>query len=324
MRTRATVDPHWWVTASYNGQPVQEILRTRDIGGLFGFLGSRGWSRSAIAAATGLSETRVREVRQGKQQITSYEVLERIAKGFEIDRGLMGLAYTCSEPSTPQSAAQRGHAGLRHVTHPVDGKVMVLVDEGVFQCGQDNLLVWLPAFYIDLTPTTNEQYAAFVKQTGHPTPRHWHDGEVPAGLSDHPVVNVMFHDASAYAAWAGKALPSECEWEKAARGTKGNRYPWGDQETPAKCNVRETGLGHTTPVGLYRSGVSPYGVYDLSGNVWEWCRTETATGRFALRGSAFTSPFTAAGTAETNDAAAEMLDDDTGFRCVCYPDALTK
>jgi hypothetical protein len=79
--TRATVDPQWWVTASYDGRPLPEILRARDIGRLFGFLSSRGWSRSAIAGATGLSETRVREVRQGKQQITSYEVLERIAKG---------------------------------------------------------------------------------------------------------------------------------------------------------------------------------------------------------------------------------------------------
>ena len=322
MGTRATVDPQWWVTASYNGRPVPEILRARDIGGLFGFLSSRGWSRSAIAGATGLSETRVREVRQGKQQITSYDVLERIAKGFDTDRGLMGLAYTHAEPSAPHTSPGHGHAGLRHVTHPVDEKTMVLAEEGVFPCGPSNRLVWLPAFYIDLTPTTNEQYAAFIEQTGYPPPRHWSGVQAPDGLGDHPVVNVTHHDASTYAAWTGKALPSEEEWEKAARGTAGNLYPWGDQETPAKCNVRETGLGQTTPVGLYRSGVSPYGVYDLSGNVWEWCRTETTTGRFALRGSAFTSPFAAAGAAETNDAAAEMLDDDTGFRCVCFPDAL--
>jgi formylglycine-generating enzyme required for sulfatase activity len=196
----------------------------------------------------------------------------------------------------------------------------------VFQCGPEERLVWLPAFYIDLTidltPTTNEQYAVFVDETSHRAPRHWTDGKVPAHLADHPVVNVTFHDASAYAAWTGKALPSEEEWEKAARGPKGNRYPWGDQATPAKCNVRETEVGHTTPVGLYRSGVSPYGVYDLSGNVWEWCWTETAAGRFVLRGSAFTSPFAAAEATATNDAAAEMLDDDTGFRCVCFADAI--
>lgn len=318
---RVTVDPEWWVAASYNGRSVREILRTRDIGGLFGFLSSRGWSRSAIAAATGLSETRVREVRQGKQQITSYEVLERIADGLKIERGYMGLAYTDQIPANPREVTARGTVGHHQISHAVDQKTMVLVDEGVFQFGEDNRLLWLPAFYIDLTPITNSEYTAFVEATGHRSPPHWSDGRISDDLQDHPVVNVTFRDATAYAKWAGKNLPTVAEWEKAARGTKGNAYPWGDQETPAKCNVRETGMGHTTPVGLYRSGVSPYGLYDMSGNVWEWCRTETTPGRYVLKGSAFTSPFEMADAAATNDASAEMFDDDTGFRCVWVPDA---
>jgi DNA-binding Xre family transcriptional regulator len=127
VATRATVDPQWWVSAAYDGRPMPEILRTRDIGTLFRFLSSRGWSRSAIAAATGLSETRVREVRQGKQQITSYEVLERIADGFNIERGLMGLAYSGQiRAVVPRHPMQGDRSGLRHVTHPVDGKTMVL------------------------------------------------------------------------------------------------------------------------------------------------------------------------------------------------------
>ena len=93
MRT-TQIDPTWWTSSTYEGRPMREILRRRDIPAVFRFLASRGWSRAAIAAATGLSESRVRGIRQGRQQITSYDVLERIADGLGIQRGLIGLAYT--------------------------------------------------------------------------------------------------------------------------------------------------------------------------------------------------------------------------------------
>ncbi|HET6953646.1 MAG TPA: SUMF1/EgtB/PvdO family nonheme iron enzyme [Acidimicrobiales bacterium] len=200
--------------------------------------------------------------------------------------------------------------------HPVDGKLMTLVEAGVFLSGRDNEPVWLDAFYIDVHPTTNADYARFVAATGHPTPHHWIAGRYPDQHHDHPVVFVTWHDASSYATWAGKLLPESQQWEKAARGATGDVYPWGDQPTPAKCNVREGAIGATTPVDRYHSGISPYGVYDLCGNVWEWCRTETIPGRRGLKGSAFTSPFARATPSDLNDASAEMYDDDTGFRCV--------
>lgn len=101
-------------------------------------------------------------------------------------------------------------------------------------------------------------------------------------------------------------------------------YPWGNQPTPAKCNVRSSGPGTTTPGNRYGSGVSPYGVYDLCGNVWEWCETEAAPGRHELKGSAFTSPFDRAPPSAFNDAAADMCDDDTGFRCIVSVNVLNE
>ncbi|NUS44481.1 MAG: SUMF1/EgtB/PvdO family nonheme iron enzyme [Mycobacteriaceae bacterium] len=211
---------------------------------------------------------------------------------------------------------------IPQVRHPVDGKPMTLVDGGVFLSGVAGEAVWLPAFYLDVHPTSNADYARFVAATGHPAPPHWPDGRPLAGTGDHPVVYVTWHDAAAYARWAGKALPTGQQWEKAARGTLGAVYPWGSQRTPAKCNVRESGPGTTTPVARYGSGVGQYGTYDLCGNVWEWCADPTEPGRHELKGGAFTSPFDRATPSSFNDAAADMSDDDTGFRCACPPPGL--
>lgn len=202
------------------------------------------------------------------------------------------------------------------VRHPIDGKLMTLVEAGVFFSGSDDEPIYLPAFYIDVFPTTNADYARFVAATDAKPPQLWDNGEPAEALLDHPVVFVTWHDANAYAQWSAKNLPSSQQWEKAARGTRGDIYPWGSQRTPAKCNCREHGIRSTTPVDCYASGVSSYGVYDLCGNVWEWCSTEPTSGRYELKGSAFTSPFLRCTPSTFNDASANMLDDDTGFRCV--------
>jgi len=227
--------------------------------------------------------------------------------------------------STPRAdIAEQTHpkGNNAHIRHPRDGKLMTLVEAGVFLCGPDDKPTWLPAFYLDVYPTTNADYGRFVTATGHRKPVHWTDGRCPKDQLDHPVVFVTWHDAVAYAAWAGKSLPSSQQWEKAARGTFGNTYPWGNSATPPKCNVRENGLRGTTPVDRYHSGTSPYGVYDMCGNVWEWCSTETDLGRHELKGSAFTSSFDRAAPSAFNDASADMYDDDTGFRCAAPAEEL--
>jgi formylglycine-generating enzyme required for sulfatase activity len=204
----------------------------------------------------------------------------------------------------------------RYIKAKQDGKLMVRVPEGIFLAGKDNEATWVDEFLIDAFPTTNADYARFCAETGHAPPPHWGGRKCPRDLFDHPVVEVSWRDASAYAEWAGKSLPTAAQWEKAARGTTGTTFPWGDKETAAKCNVRETGIEKTTPVSRFHSGVSPYGAYDLVGNVWEWCATSSTKGRYELKGSAWTSPLFRGEPAAFNDANDFMQDDDTGFRCV--------
>lgn len=133
--------------------------------------------------------------------------------------------------------------------------------------------VYLPAFEIDIFPVTNQQYYNFVKAVRYPMPTHWERGTgqpFPIEKSNHPVVNVSFEDALAYCNWLKYRLPSGQEWEKAARGTNGNIYPWGNDYDIAKCNCYESDHGDTLPVDAYENGKSPYGCFQMTGNVAEW------------------------------------------------------
>jgi formylglycine-generating enzyme required for sulfatase activity len=133
----------------------------------------------------------------------------------------------------------------------------------------------LPVFEMDKFEVTNADFATFVEETGYVTFaeqkgfRSWRDEWGP-GEDNHPVVMVAWDDATAYCQWLGKRLPTEAEWEKAARGEDGRTFPWGEVWDPAKANVKEAGLRGTTAVGSFGAGASPYGVEDIIGNVWEW------------------------------------------------------
>jgi formylglycine-generating enzyme required for sulfatase activity len=134
--------------------------------------------------------------------------------------------------------------------------------------------------FVARTPVTNAEYARFVAATGHRAPSHWKGQAPPDRLRDHPVVNVSWRDAVAYAQWAGARLLTEQEWEKAARGMDGRLYPWGDEFDLVRCNTRESGIGTTTPVGRYSpGGDSPCSCVDMAGNVWEWAASEPEPGR---------------------------------------------
>jgi len=124
-------------------------------------------------------------------------------------------------------------------------------------------------YYIDITPVTNNQYKDFVDATGYASQGSW-EKAFKTGKEDLPVVNLTWNDASAYAEWAGKRLPTEAEWEKASRGGDGRIWPWGNIWDENKLNSKEKGPGHKTAVSTYDKGASLYGVLDTVGNVWEW------------------------------------------------------
>ncbi|MDH4228871.1 MAG: formylglycine-generating enzyme family protein [Nitrospirota bacterium] len=128
--------------------------------------------------------------------------------------------------------------------------------------------VVLPGFLIDRTEVTVAAYALFLHATGSPLPNAW-QGEGP-DQRDRPVTGVNWFQADAYCTWLGKRLPTEAEWEKAARGTDGREFPWGNEFDPMRGNTGATRLGSVMPVGHFPEGASPYGVLDMVGNVWEW------------------------------------------------------
>ncbi|NOZ53720.1 MAG: formylglycine-generating enzyme family protein [Gammaproteobacteria bacterium] len=160
---------------------------------------------------------------------------------------------------------------------------MVLIPAGEFIMGSDARLpdegpqytVDLPAYYIDIYEVTNLQYEKFNNETKRRSPRHFRNRTFPEGKVDHPVTYVSWEDANAYCQWAGKRLPTDKEWEKAARGNDARIFPWGNVFDVKKANTplrwqQVAAFGDTTPVGAFADGVSVFGLYDMSGNVWEW------------------------------------------------------
>jgi iron(II)-dependent oxidoreductase len=248
------------------------------------------------------------------------------------------------------------------------GDQMALVPAGVVQVVRSDGAIEpteLNGFYLDRCAVSNQQFQKFVTaggydnleiwpqevwpslmrltdQTGHPGPRGWERGKFPAGKADHPVVGVCWYEALAYAHWVGKRLTTAAEWQKAAgwpehlSGGCGNRYPWGDIFDPSRANLWATGKGQTVPVREFARGATPNGIYQLTGNVWEWiddpldaipCRPdETFQAWKPLRrivGGAYNTYFPAESTCHFITGQPELdRCENIGFRCAISVDRL--
>ena len=250
---------------------------------------------------------------------------------FELEKAMAGRR----SPTPADIPAGLKRDGDRY-TWGKDGAVMAFVSEGPFWMGrdeEDNARPRheenLPAFWIDAEEVTNGQYAHFAAETGYQAAGGWSR----SGPEDDkkPAVRLTLDDARAYAKWAGKAIPTEAQWEKAARGTDGRRFPYGDVFNVRYQNIRLYGLRQLMDVGSIPQGASPYGVLDMLGNAWEWTESPYAPypgaqadqsaynkGFFVVRGGSFRSPTLATdlSVATRSFQRPNLGAEDVGFRCV--------
>jgi len=207
--------------------------------------------------------------------------------------GMSDRTPTVTQPSIIQSRTRQPTPGTSRSAASSPSTDMVLIPAGSFQMGSTTgeldekpvHTVYVDAFYMDTYEVTNAQYKKFIDANPQwrkdQIPRayhngfylnHWNGNTYPVGKANHPVVYVSWYAAMAYAKWAGKRLPTEAEWEKAARGgLRGKKYPWGDSIDSNQANFGNNVKG-TTAVGMYPA--NGYGLYDMAGNVWEWCIDE--------------------------------------------------
>lgn len=227
------------------------------------------------------------------------------------------------------------------VVNNVDASPMVLVPGGKFEmgdgldedCGKHS--VYLDSYYIGMYMVTNRQYKVFIDATGHRAPSQgawidavsvWQGDTFPEEFATHPVVCVNWDDAKTYAEWAGCMLPTEAQWEKAAKGLQGYLYPWGDDWDEDKCRNRSNRLQDlTSEVYGYPDGVSGYGTWNQSGNVYEWC-ADWYGERYPETGSRENPEGPGEGSLRHERGSCWRYSDSLSFRCskrsFCVPGAL--
>jgi formylglycine-generating enzyme required for sulfatase activity len=274
-----------------------------------------------------------------------------IIAGLALAAGFVALRLWTSQKNlfrapgaAPQQSPVQPAAGLLGATPPLgpgpkqptapDG--MVFAPGGTFKMGRDDgeelerpaHIVEVKAFFIDRNEVTNDEYQRFISATKRRPPAHWAGGKIPNGQMKLPVVNVSWGDAVAYAKWAKKRLPTEAEWEFAARGTDGRVYPWGAAWKPDNANAGRGKQGRIFEAGIYPPGASPFGALDMCGNVWEWTASDfkdypgrktpsalAGSGLKVIRGGAYDATPKNSTTTYRGAVSPDRAYDKTGFRC---------
>ena len=241
-----------------------------------------------------------------------------------------------------QAAAAAKQAAIENARRqPPAG--MVMIPGGQFLRGSnDGKLIERPLntvavddFYMDYREVTNNHYLRFITATNRPAPANWPEGKVPAGWEALPVTDVTWNDAAAFCQWRSRPegykvrLPTEAEWEYAARGQDGRRYPWGNEWVAGNVNGNDSGRNQPAAVGSFAAGNSPFGLQDMSGNVWEWtadnltlypdskAKIDPLSARDkVIRGGSFADSPDTLTTSYRSWMAPETMSEKIGFRCV--------
>ena len=277
-----------------------------------------------------LSKEMIDEIPKSLQRYIQNKGLADIIRNFDVTQDQLRQFVTFSEivesvEEVKEKESKEERIEFDNMVTVSDGEFLYSDDKHIENIGHD--------FLIDVYPVTNMQYEKFMRGGGYSNEKYWtNEGrqwkeennvtrpklwkDKKWNQAEYPVVGVSYYEAEAYAEWAGKRLPTEQEWEKAARGPEGREYPWGDEFDKERCNINESGHNRTTRVTLYPNGISPYGCYDMTGNVWEWTTSDYDREAKVLRGGSWNVNQRNARCAFRNWYFPAFRLNDVGFRCV--------